>query len=46
MRQTTEQDLIAAQMQTGDDDYADGDFKDVGTSACYISDTFHFAKLF
>ena len=40
---TTEQDLIAG--CTGDDDYADGDFKDVGTSACYKGKTFHFANI-
>ncbi len=40
---TTEQDNIAG--CTGDDDYADGDFKDVGTTACYRGKTFHFANI-
>ncbi|MDC3100472.1 PilC/PilY family type IV pilus protein [Candidatus Pelagibacter sp.] len=38
---TTEQDLIAG--CTGNT--TDGDFKDVGTSACYKGTTFHFANI-
>ena len=40
---TTEQDAIAG--CKGDGDYDDGDFKDVGTAACYRGKTFHFANI-